>query len=810
MTWASGSYNVIRTLSNFEIEGLEATPPPAPHDGPNVLFISIDDLNDWVSYLGGHPKAITPNIDRLVANGVAFTNAQCSAPYCGPSRASIISGLLPVTSGCYEQKDSMRNNPNGVTVTTLPEYFRTYGYNTYRSGKIDHGHDPVDLISWGENFPSDTVHRPDVNKPPGGAGTWAVAELEGVTDSEMDDGQCADWAIEVLGRTHTKPFFLGVGMYKPHLPFIVPKKYFDMYREPLLTEPLVLPTINLDDWDDIPARADAITDVGNQRNNYAQYFNTEAKLELRTRAYLACVTFADAQVGRVLDALEASPYADNTVIVLWSDHGWHLGEKVRAAKRSLWEEVGRVPLIFSGPGIQQNIQKSSPVSLVDVYPTLVSLVGLPANPQNDGRDISPILANAELEWTEPVITNCTSADNYAVRDQRWRYIRYDNGSEELYDHNTDPLEWTNLASDPQYNILKEQMAQFIPGEIPVVPDPALGDTANSDMILATYFEEGTGNTTSNIIQDNFHGILNGTPTWTTGPVDGALTFDGTDDYVDFGNLPVASQFTAAFWIKPDDVTTDFQGILGKWANGINSFRVLIGPTDGSIRFNMTPSSGGANQALDTEADVLTAGEWTHVIVNYDGVGMRIYINGSLAATSDALNLTLENQDTPLHFGQVNGSFFGGSVDSLQVFDRALTSTEITAIAVADYQHYARTVAEDYPDLPLKGQLEDGDGDGLSNFVEYALGLPLNSQQDGMLPIGTSVANNTLTYSFPRAESTVRYELLASSTLSDWDTAEVIWDSSTNPADLVAPGQTQSLDIQMGSEDKRFYRLRITE
>ncbi|WP_168432978.1 sulfatase [Pontiella sulfatireligans] len=428
---------------------------------PNVLFIAFDDLNDWVGCLGGHPNAKTPNIDALAKRGMLFTNAACPAPICNPSRASIMSGMLPSTSGVYDNSPFFRGSPVLKDVATMPQYFQQHGYAALRTGKIFHNQTETDPQSWDAAFPSLDVHKPDASVPEKYKGMkqaqykWETGALP-LSDAEMDDGMVADWAIGQLEQKHDKPFFLAVGMYHPHLPWFAPKKYFDMH--PIDT--VQLPIINLNDRDDIPAIAQKFnTNAGHKR--YKEFTATKELWREKVQAYLAATSFADAQVGRVLQALENSEYADNTVIVLWSDHGWHLGEKLHWTKYSLWEEAARVPLIFAGTKVPKVGKCDVPVSLVNLYPTLANLCGLPANPANDGMDMTPLLENPALDWERPALTT-HGVNNHSVRTKRWRYTRWSDGSEELYDHDADPLEWKNLADNPEHAALKIELSKWFP------------------------------------------------------------------------------------------------------------------------------------------------------------------------------------------------------------------------------------------------------------------------------------------------------------------------------------------------------------
>ncbi len=432
---------------------------------PNVLFIAIDDLNDWIGALGGHPQARTPNLDRLAKRATLFTRAYCQAPACNPSRSSLMTGILPSTSGVYLNSQPWRAAmPNAVT---LPQHFMKHGYWAGGSGKIYHGPFP-DPPSWNRYWPSPTKNKPNdpqpakrpVNGIPKAAHfDWGPVD---VADEKMGDHQVADWVIGQLGRKRDKPFFLACGIYRPHLPWYVPQKYFDLFD----AEKLTLPNVPDDDLDDIPT---AGVKMAQPQGDHARVLRHE-QWRKAVHGYLAATAFADAQVGRVLNALDKSGQADNTIVVLWTDHGWHLGEKKHWRKFTLWEESARTPLMFVVPkglakalpgGTLADVRVDRPVGLIDIYPTLLDLCGLAANPANEGRSLAPLLADKNAKWQRPALTT-HGRNNHGLRTARWRYIRYADGSEELYDHEADPNEWRNLADNPKLAKTKKRLAKWLP------------------------------------------------------------------------------------------------------------------------------------------------------------------------------------------------------------------------------------------------------------------------------------------------------------------------------------------------------------
>ena len=431
----------------------------APPAKPNVLFIAIDDLNDWVGCLGGNKQSQTPNIDRLAARGVLFTKAYCAAPVCNPSRAALMTGIRPSTSGVYENRQPMRLAPVLKDAVTLPQHFMANGYRAVGGGKIYHGGFP-DPASWQEYFPSQERNQPGDPKPANTPANsipktahfdWAPLE---VSDAEMGDHKTVDWAISQLERPSDKPFFLACGIYKPHLPWYVPRKYFGKYP----VDSIELPIVKEDDLADVPAEGRRLA----LRSGDHKKVTEAGQWKRAVQGYLASISFADAQVGRLMDALDRSPHAKNTVIVLWSDHGWHLGEKIHLRKFALWEEATRNVLTISAPGVTKAGGRCDrPVSLMDVYPTLNELCGLPPKKELEGTSLVRLLKDPAAAWQRPALTTYERG-NHSVRGERWRYIRYRDGGEELYDHSNDPMEWTNLAAKPEHARVKVELAKWLP------------------------------------------------------------------------------------------------------------------------------------------------------------------------------------------------------------------------------------------------------------------------------------------------------------------------------------------------------------
>jgi len=443
------------------LAALAAAPLAAQAAGekPNILFIAIDDLNDWVGPLGGHPQVKTPNMDRLAARGTVFTNAHCQTPLCSPSRTSLMTGLRPSTTGIYGLAPWFREVEELEDLVTLPQYLQQHGYRTYMTGKIYHGDYGRNKQEWDVLGPATEVGA----RPPGGKLVDTPSDHPLVDwgtfphdDEDRGDWKVASWAADQLQSELPEPFFLAAGFFLPHVPCYAPPKWFDLYPE----ETVKLPEIRRDDREDTPLFSWFLHwRLPEPRLKFLEEANQWTNL---VRSYLASISFVDSQVGRVLDALEESGRAGDTIVVLWSDHGWHLGEKLITGKNTLWDRSTRVPLIFAGPGVSRGASCSRPAELLDIYPTLVEMAGLPRKRGLEGHSLAPQLKDAEAPRQWPAITT-HNHDNHGIRTGRWRYIRYANGAEELYDMQEDPQEWNNLAGEDRYEGILRELRVWLPG-----------------------------------------------------------------------------------------------------------------------------------------------------------------------------------------------------------------------------------------------------------------------------------------------------------------------------------------------------------
>lgn len=463
---------------------------------PNILVIAVDDLNDWIGALNGHPgmDIQTPNIDRLAESSLLFTKAQTPAPACAPARIAIMTGVHPSRSGMmhnvggdgaiWRKSEALRD------VETLEQFFKNRGYTTLGGGKLYHSQAPpwttfsqVEPANWDFYYPSPYLTHPhqirppdeviypegvdNRNRPGGMPGWWTWGPID-APDEKMADYHLVDWASYELRRQHGKPFFLVAGIWKPHDPFEVPRKYFDMY--PL--ENIVLPEAKEDDLEDA---------FDHGRRAIHRWVLQNDQWKQIVQAYAASISFADAMVGRLLAALEGSAYADNTIVVLWGDHGMHMGQKENFEKFTLWEASTRVPFMIRAPGVTRSGSRSDqPVSLLDLYPTLAALAGFEIPEHVDGTSLIPQLKDPDAR-RGPVVSSyrfdfgrfhmgapAGPEVGHAVRSHDYRYIYYvDTGLEELYDHRSDPEEWNNSAYRPENAEIVREHRQYL---LDVIPD----------------------------------------------------------------------------------------------------------------------------------------------------------------------------------------------------------------------------------------------------------------------------------------------------------------------------------------------------
>ncbi|MDX2431658.1 MAG: sulfatase [Bacteroides sp.] len=519
---------VLLPIADLQARAKKETSPP------NIIVIICDDLNDAIHGMGGHPQALTPNLDALATRGVRFTNAQCNAPLCGPSRASLWSGLYPHTTGYFgynQQPNHWRNNPVLSKTVTLFEHFSRNGYQVYASGKIHHnGHEDKSIFinadgssgfqveasfgpyPWDGDPATATLQQRGVMPPDfpeelqasrwsegfgpvrnisasfEGKGSWLYdhwgKEFHIESEEERDrmpDEACTDYAVSLLESSQERPFLMVLGYNRPHSPQYVPESYFDLYGlDTLILSPWLANDLGDCAQEAISSKDIVGVNVGSHK--YKRYFEAggETLIKKWTQAYLASVSFVDDQVGQVMEALDASSFSENTLLIFTSDHGYHMGEKKLIFKNTAWEESTRVPMVIAGPGVTMGEECHSPVSLVDLYPTLTAYCSLPPSPniegnrkELDGFSMIPLFEKPVLgEWEGPDValtavcsqqkleinqSGPVDQQHYSARSERYRYILYRTGEEELYDHRYDPYEWFNLSGDPGYVEVKKDM-----------------------------------------------------------------------------------------------------------------------------------------------------------------------------------------------------------------------------------------------------------------------------------------------------------------------------------------------------------------
>jgi arylsulfatase A-like enzyme len=460
---------------------------------PNVLFIAIDDMNDWAGFLDTHPQVLTPHMDALATQGVSFTNAHVPAPICGPSRTAIMSGLWPASNGIYTNAISYRRQmPHLIS---LPEYFRENGYHVMGVGKIFHGGDSnipegafdeygfrggsgspftKEELALDKQAPFNRVikHGKEYRLPLNGFPAdrhwrsnntfdWGPVD---VPDEEFSDTQKANWAMEKLQETHEKPFFLAVGFDRPHQPLYNPKRFHDMYP----VDEVILPQTIDGDLKDLPrsGREYALApNTSGLHRSVVEYGQWEEAVS----SYLASITYVDDLVGQIMAALEKSGHADNTLIVLWSDHGWHLGEKEHWGKATGWYRSTHIPLIIAPArahapdGFKPHSESARLVNLLDLGPTIADMTNVPIRKEWEGNSLLPLVKNPDQEWQSHTVTTSGRGD-HTITTERWQYLHYFDGAVELYDLQNDPDEFVNLAENPDYTEIIEQLRQFVPDE----------------------------------------------------------------------------------------------------------------------------------------------------------------------------------------------------------------------------------------------------------------------------------------------------------------------------------------------------------
>lgn len=423
-------------------------PPPPSGSHTNVLMIAIDDLNDWVGFLGGHPQVRTPAMDALAARGTVFEHAYCTAPVCSASRAGALTGLSVQSTGVWNLDQTFSSvNPGKPMLHTM---LAGAGYDVGLFGKVDH-----QFTLGTQPYPSGT--QPYANAQcysSLGPGAFDWGPVDGA-DSDHPDWRYAQSGIDFLAKASTaRPFYLAVGFVRTHVGWYVPRRFFDMYPK----ESLTLPGAPAGDLDDIGPAGRALA----LKWNFHDCITRQDLWADAVQGYLASISWVDSQIARLIAALDASPHAANTLVVLWSDHGFHLGEKFHWHKQALWEHTTRVPFLIRRPGQTAAVRQSACVSLADMTPTILDYARATPAYAMDGQSLRPLMDNPAQPWTRPVLTT-QDQYNFAIRTPDWRYIRYGSGAErELYDVRTDAQELTNLASRPDLQAVMTDLDRYMP------------------------------------------------------------------------------------------------------------------------------------------------------------------------------------------------------------------------------------------------------------------------------------------------------------------------------------------------------------
>jgi arylsulfatase A-like enzyme len=435
-------------------------------DKPNVLFIIMDDMCDWLGYLGGNNQVISPNLDGLASRAINFSNAYTAVPLSNPSRSAFLTGIQPFVTGVYNNNHILEHHPIANNSVFMPQHFKDNGYKTLAAGKIFHTKPAATVMSnmWDDMSSIDGGYGPWIDNnvlPAGLEHQWRNFEAKTGPETDFPDVRNSQKIIDFLQQEHTAPFFAAMGFYRPHNPYTAPQRYFDMYK----LEDIQRPVFPADDLDDIPAYA--LNNFLNLREYTKLLSESGNYYEQMLRAYMACVSFADDRIGMILDALDNSAYANNTWIVLIGDNGFHHGEKEHWTKTTLWREANHVPFLIVPPKGNTTYtagECKTPVSLIDIYPTLIDLCGLtPIENQLQGNNLKPLIENKTAEWNKPSISTYLPG-NFTIHYNNWNLLKYANGDYELYNTDLDESEYTNLAPQPAYQYMIDSLAQFLPTE----------------------------------------------------------------------------------------------------------------------------------------------------------------------------------------------------------------------------------------------------------------------------------------------------------------------------------------------------------
>ncbi len=650
------------------------------HKSKNVLFIIIDDLNDTLGCYG-HPVVLTPNIDDLAGRGLRFENALCNYPVCNPSRSSFLSGLRPDTTTILGNSgpENQYANVLGHRVS-LPRLFRNNGYYTKSLGKIFHTTNPhdQDALAWDEinDYGATALGGTgeERNMTDGALG-WCKWRKAGGGDEDQGDGIIAREAVSFLNQTHDKPFFLAVGFHKPHDPFIAPAPYFDLYPLANCTPPTV-PSGWAAESNNIPQSS---------RDIFLAFDDNDKREFLRS--YYACTTFVDTQVGKVIQALDNNGLAEDTIIFLLGDHGYHLGEHEHWNKVTVFGKCHGAPFMVVAPDAEadEGLVTSEIIEFVDIYPTLAEMCKLKDVPSDlEGISFQPLLDDPTQPWKEAGFIQVSRNGGHAIQTERWRYTEWTDGFRELYDHQADPIEYNNLIDDPQYADVILYLQELFQNGQNRFKTPAV------DLIGGTFVHLMLDETTGAVAADDSANDFDGTlinmddSDWVGGNTGNGLDFDGVNDYVTVDGVCAAmagNDVTVCAWVKAPALNPAMQ------------FIISINTTDGDNKLLLgTPGNTATLSLVDsdpvwrhTTAPIID-NTWHHIayVIEDSSDTVTVYVDGSDVlsftlttpiSTTDVFSLGQE-YDTPM----TTGDFYSGLLDDVRVYDRALSQPEIAVLA----------------------------------------------------------------------------------------------------------------------------------
>lgn len=639
---------------------------------PNVLMVVIDDQNDWVGAFGGHPMVKTPNMDALAARGAALLNAQVPAPLCNPSRTAILMGLRPSTTGIYALSPYFRDVPKWKDWVTLPQYFHDHGYRTSANGKVYHqvGNQGSEFDEWGGLRDLVGV-KPDkrlIDPMPNKIIDWGVFPHN---DEDTGDYKVASWAVEqIRNAPKTQPFFVAAGFHLPHVQTYVSPKWWALYPD----DDSILPPVKENERAGLPRFSWYLHwSLPEHRLSEVQQYGQWRNM---VHAYLSATSFIDAQIGRMLDALNEAGLAENTIVVVFGDNGYHLGEKEITGKNSLWARSTRVPLIFAGPGIISGGRCTQPVELLDIYPTLIDLCGLPPRTDLDGISIRPQLENAQTRRDRPAVTDANPG-NHSVCSEQWRYIHYADGSEELYDMQNDPHEWNNLAQNPEYQPVLAEHRKWLPSTESV---PASGSESGGRLLTYDPVAD-TADWQGKITIYRTDSILGMTEQKKSAPVKKEVRDEPSGpmpEPLPFAPPPadLTGNFTMAGWMVPDQAIV-LSAPADKGITAMKGQAYLVEATPGHKLYGENHSGAGISTGTNGLMIIEHSGKYLASVLTLNRpLAGRVYVTIVYQDGSPSLYLN----GKPIAEGIVSGrTVHPGTSSSWTLYGKALTSGQVRTL-----------------------------------------------------------------------------------------------------------------------------------